>query len=199
MLSRARIIAMLLPLVLFCGVILFVRWLFGQGEALAGLVIALGAVAVLAVCEGLMIRFWLLPVWGRAIGERIFIGNYTPGQDALLALASRIRKERDLSLLPELEKVVLQDASRSRSWIEWAAVLDEVARDPRSARNVLIQGAERVRGKEDKALLLYRAARLCSSRLHDEQQAQELYVQAAARFPRTAYGRQAASRIATRP
>lgn len=193
-----RIAAMLLPLAVFCGVILYVRRLFGQGEALAGIVIALGSVAALALCEGLMLRFWLLPALGRAIGERLFIGGYTPGQDALLALAARIRKERDLSLLPELEKIVLQDATRSRAWIEWAAVLDEVARDPREARRALLQGAERVRGKEDKAMLLYRAARLSAARLGDAQLAHELYGQAANRFPRTAYGRQAAARMAER-
>ena len=187
---------LLLPVGLFVGVLLKVRSLFDAGEAMLGIGVMLGALAVLAVWEGLLIRYLVLPSWGRKLGERMYVGSYTPDDDPLVALATRIRREHATALLPELEALVRQDARRARGWTELAALFSEEVGDQSAALQALVTGADKVADKQDRAMLLYRAAHFCQSRLADRQQARELLQQAATRYPSTVYGQKAARELA---
>ena len=191
-----RIINLLLPLLLFVLVLLRVREMFDDGEALVGILVALGAVAVLTVWESVLLRCWVLPVCGRAISERVYEGSYSPEDDPLVALAEHIRHEHDRELLPRLEVLVGRESSRPRAWSELASVLADEFHDYEAALQTFLTAADKVPRREDRALFLCRAAHLCATHLQDPSRAAELYAEAARRYPSTAYGRQAARRSA---
>ncbi len=193
----ARLIAVLLPLGAFVLAVLHVRGLMDAGERFASIVWLVGALVVLALVEGLLFKCWILPPIARELGERVYAGGtYSPAEDALLVLVERIRQEADRTLLPELERLVLADARRTRGWQEYARLLQDVFGDAPAALGTLRRGAEQVADKDDRAMLLCRAAYLASAALHDAALAEELYREAAGRYPRTAYGRFAAERLA---
>ncbi len=190
-----RLIVVLLPLAGFVWVVLELQRMLDEGQGLATISWLLGALAVLAVVEGLLFRFWLLPAFGAHLGERIYQGGYWPEDDPLLVLVERIRRDKDDKLLPKLEKAVLADARRARAWQEYAHVLQEVFAHHADALQVLCRGAEKVRPAEDRAMLLCRAAHIAAEELRDDRRAQELYREAAERYPRSSYGRLAATRL----
>lgn len=192
------ILNLLLPVVVFVGSLKYVRALFEVGDVRTGLLIVLGALLVLTVWEGLLIRYMVLPAWGRAMGEKLYMGTYTPDDDPLVVLTARIRREKNCTLLPLLESVVRQDSARTRGWTELAAIYAEEFGDLPAALQCLKCGAEKVSGAEDRALLLYRAAQFCESRLAQPEQAAELYKDVAAKFPATVYGRRALAKINTK-
>ncbi len=194
-----KFIVVLLPLAAFVLAVLYVRGLMDEGQGLRSIVVLLGALVVLALVEGSLLKFWILPPIAGELGERVYAGGgYSPAGDALLVQVERLRQEKDRSLLPGLEKLVLADARRTRGWQEYAHVLQDVFADAPAALEVLRRGAQRVRGKEDRAMLLCRAAYLAADALRDSALAQELYGEAARRYPRTAYGRFALSKLTAR-
>lgn len=191
-----RLCVVLLPVACFALLLLPVRELMGQeGRGPQAIGLFLGGLAVLALAEGLLFRYWLLPRLGDAIGERVYGGSYLPEEDALVCLVARVRESRDRTLLPELERMVHGQSGRLRGWLELARVQQDIFEDARAALATMREGATRVSGKEDRALLLVRAAQLCDSALADAAQAKELYTEAAERYPRTVYGRRAAEQI----
>lgn len=192
-----QVLAALLPLALFVGGNLVVKDLFERGEGKDGIILMLLSLVALAVCEGLLFKLWLLPAWSRSLSERVYSGSYTPDQDALVVLIDRIRQEKDRLLLEDLARLVRQDATRARGWMEWAALLEDEFHDREEALKVLLDGAGHMRRKEDKAMFLYRAAHLCETRMGKVERARELYAEAAKTFPRTAFGQQAAARQKT--
>ncbi len=190
-----RIIVALIPLAGFVWVVMELQRLMAEGHpghAFGWLFVALVA---LAVVEGVLVRFWVLPTFAQMLGERIYAGGYWPDADPLLVLVSRIRREKDETLLPQLEKAVLADAQRVRGWQEYAHVLQEVFGRHEEALLQLSRGATKVKPREDRPMLLCRAAHIASADLRDEARAQELYREAAERFPDTTYGELAASRL----
>lgn len=192
-----RIFHLLLPPALFVVVLLKVRSMFDTGDARTGIILMLGALVVLTVWEGVLIRYRVLPAWGRTLGERIYVGSYTPDDDPLVALATRIRREHAPELLPQLEALARQDAARVRSWTELAALQQEEAGNLKAALSALLEGAERVSDRQDRAMLLYRAAHLCSERMADKAQARELLSRAASRYPSTVYGSKAGRELSS--
>lgn len=190
-----RIFNLLLPLALFALVMLWVRDFFSAGDARTGLFIMLGALVVLAVWLGLLLRYCYLPLWGRLLGERVYMNSYSPEDDPLVAMAARIRREHSRDLLPQFEQLVQQEGSRARGWSEFADLLADEFHDPAAALAVWRRGAEKVSRGEDKAMCLYRAARLCEKRLKDAARASELYAEAANKYPSTAYGKLARQRL----
>ena len=162
------------------------------GESCA---IGLGAVVVLGLCEILALRAWVLPTLSKWVQYCIYGGG--GAEDTLCALANRMRKQKDRSLLPELIQAVENDSSRTRAWSELAAVHEEVMNDPAEAVRTLLQGSEKVSDPQDRALLIYRAARLRESALNDTIGAKELMAQAAERYPKTVYGKLAQSSLTT--
>ncbi len=188
-----RIVAVLLPLAGFVLAVLQVRRLMDEGQGLLSLAVLLGALAALALVEGVLFKCWILPPIAGELGERVYAGgNYSPSRDALLVLVERIRETRERSLLPELEQLVLADARRTRGWQEYAHVLQEVFADTPAALEVLRRGAACVCDKEDRAMLLCRAAHAAQ---HDSFLARELYEEAARKYPNTVYGKLASGKL----
>ncbi len=188
------IIVLLLPPVGFVLSLGEVRRMLDAGQSVPGLLLMFGSLVVMTLLEALLFRFLVLPRWGQAVSERLYAGTYTPDDDPVVMLAKQICTQKDRSLLPRLEKMVRQDARRLRGWQELAHVyLDEFA-DAKAAVRCMREGAAYVRPAEDKAFLLYRAAKVCENQLHDAAQAQDLYALAARRYPRTAYGKLAKAR-----
>lgn len=192
-----RAFCLLLPLALFVLVLLRVRTFFDEGSALSGVGLMLGALALLALSEGLMFRYWLLPLWGRAVSNNLYSGTYTPDQDPLVVLVERIRRHHDRELMRELHKLVERDAGRARGWAELSALYELEFHDYHSALQALLSGAEKVSSREDRALFLYRAALMCERRLENPRRVRELCNKAASNYPRTIYGMKAAAKLAS--
>lgn len=188
---------LLLPVLVFAAVLLLpVREYIGSGDrGVLGIIVFLADLAALTVAEGLLFRYWLLPRLGEAVGERVYGGSYVPEEDTLVCLAARIRETRDRGLLPELRALVLAQPGRVRGWTELAHLHQDLFDDPRTALDTLLEAEAHVRNKEERAMLLVRAAQLCEGSLHDPAAAQTYYARAAERYPRTVYGRQAAKRM----
>ncbi len=191
-----KLIVVLLPLSGFVWAVLQVRSLMEEGHGVLSIACLLGALGALVLIETLLFKFWLLPPLAGELGERVYAGGgYSPAEDALLVLVERIRREKDGSLLPELEHQVQADSRRVRGWQEYAHVLQDVFGDAPAALDVLRRGAASVRNREDCAMLLCRAAYLAADALRDNSLARELYGEAAERYPRTAYGKFAARKL----
>ena len=74
----------------------------------------------------------------------------------------------------------------------WPHVCHEEAENQGFTRDPLLQGAEHADSAQDRAMFLYRAAKMRFSRMGDSAGARELYARAASLYPRTVYGRKAA-------
>ncbi len=192
-----KVLAVLLPLAAFAWAALEMRGMMDRGQGLLPILCLLGGLALLALVEGLLFKFWILPPLAHTLGERVYAGgNYSPAQDRLLVLVEEVRQQKDRKLLAALEREVQAERRRARAWQELAHVQLECFGDAAAALEVLRRGAEQVPGREDRAMLLCRAAYLATNSLSDAEQARALYREAARRYPRTAYGRFAAGRIA---
>lgn len=189
---RFKLVALLLlPLVVFAASLRFVDAFFDDGEVLKGILLMLGALAALVAVEYPLLRYRVLPLWAQRLEERFYAGNYDPAEDKIVAVAEQIRHRREASLLPQLEALVQADPSRLRGWRELADIQLNVFQRPEDAVATLLQAEERVPDKEDRALLLYRAAQWANSRLHNPTRARELYALAAEKYPATVYGSRA--------
>lgn len=192
MLFFRRLLVVLLPVACFAGLLVPVRILMGQeGQGSTAIALFLGGLALLALTEGLLFRFWLLPKIGESIGEKVYGGSYVPEEDALVCLIDKVRETRDRDLLPALRAMVEAQPRRVRGWLELARVQQDIFNDPRSALESLLEGERRIRDKEERAMLLVRAAQLCEGPLKNPAAAQEHYAAAAERYPRTVYGKKA--------
>jgi len=181
----------LLPFAAFVLSLSLVDDCFDDGQIAKGIFVMLGALAVLVAVEYLFLRYWLLPRWAQNLGERLYAGDYSPQEDKVVAAAEQIRRERDEKLLPQLVTLVQADSSRLRGWRELADVQLNVFHRPEDAIATLLEAEERVSDKEDRALLLYRAAQWTENRLNNPARARELYTLAAKKYPATVYGRRA--------
>lgn len=190
-----RLFILLLPLLLFAGAVLIVRDELYSGEKLRAILILLAALAILATVEGLLFRYWVLPAWGDRLADKIYAGSYEPGSDELAMLCTRIQQDKDSTLLPQLETLVHQQSGRTRGWLELARLYQLTFEQPQKARDILLEGAQHASGKEDRALLLFRAAALCEKSLSAPEKARELYQQAAQQFPKTTYGKKAVQKL----
>lgn len=188
-----RICVVLLPVALFAVAMLPVRAYLGRAEALNGIALLLAALAVLALLEGLLFRFYLLPQLGESISEHVYGGSYFPADDALACAVARAEKDSTPEALAALAEVVRAQSDRTRGWLELAR-LQQDAGKPEAAAETLAEGAAAVREREDCALLLYRAAHLYADALHRPERAAQLCAEAASRYPETVYGRRAAEK-----
>lgn len=184
----------LLPLAAFVASLAFVNACFDDGKNAKGILIFLGALSALAAVEYPLLRYWVLPRWAQNLGERLYAGNYSPLEDKVVIVAEQIRREGDENLLPQLEALVRADPSRLRGWRELADVQLHVFHRPEDAVATLLKAEERVPDKEDRALLLWRAAQWAENLLNDPARARELYARAAKKYPATVYGRRAGKR-----
>ncbi len=188
-----RFLIMALPVAVFWVVVqTVVMQLIHVGDASNALVYVFGGVLIIAVWEGLAFRAWVLPFIGRVFSTSVYGGGYSAQDDPLLALAARIRSSKDSSLLPEFLTLVEQDKGRARVWSELAALYDDTFHNLPETLAALLQGAEHADSAQDRAMFLYRAAKMRFSRMGDSAGARELYARAASLYPRTVYGRKAA-------
>lgn len=188
-----RFLIMALPVAVFWVVVqTVVMQLIHVGDASNALVYVFGGVLIIAVWEGLAFRAWVLPFIGRVFSTSVYGGGYSAQDDPLLALAARIRSSKDSSLLPEFLAMVEQDKGRARVWSELAALYDDTFHNLPETLAALLQGAEHANSAQDRAMFLYRAAKMRFSRMGDSAGARELYARAASLYPRTVYGRKAA-------
>ena len=188
-----RFLIMALPVAVFWVVVqTVVMQLIHVGDASIALVYVFGGVLIIAVWEGLAFRAWVLPFIGRVFSASVYGGGYSAQDDPLLALAARIRSSRDSSLLPEFLALVEQDKGRARVWSELAALYDDTFHNLPETLAALLQGAEHADSAQDRAMFLYRAAKMRFSRMGDSAGARELFARAASLYPRTVYGRKAA-------
>lgn len=185
-----------LPLSVFAAVVLLpVRdWLYHDRVSDA-LVLLVGSLLVLVGIEAPIFRYLILPRMGEVLGEKLYGGTYVPTDDALVQLAEEIRHTKNREQMPALRDMVRGQRRRLRGWLELSRLYQDVFSQPENALEALLDGADNVSGKEDRALLLYRAAHLCADVLHKPDCAQELYARAAKKYPKTVYGRQAAAKI----
>ena len=190
-----RLSAVLLPFLLFVATVPLMRSWMMHGRVWQGIALMLAGVALLALVEGLLFRYWLLPKFSEAIGERIYAGDYVASEDALACAVQRVTETKDKALLSELESVVRAQSDRCRGWLELARLREDLAADPAAAVRTLEEGAMRTSGREDRALLLYRAAQQADKGLHDSARARALYTEAAEHYPKTVYGKLAAERL----
>ncbi len=188
-----RLLIVALPMVAFWWLLQAVAMpLFQVGDALTALGYVFGGVVFLAVWEGAAFRAWVLPFFGRALHASVYGGSYSAADDPLVAAAARIRETADAALLPDMLALVEQEASRARAWTELAALYTDTFHNVPEALQALLQGSERVDSAEDRAMLLYRAAKLRRTRMNDGAGSAELARKAVALYPRTVYGKKAA-------
>lgn len=190
-----QLLAVLVPLGLFALVLQPVQQRLYGGHATQGIVLLLAALAVLALLEGLLFRYWILPGWSEKMAERLYAGSYLPEEDALARLTERIERENNAGLMPELEKLVRSQGWRLRGWLELARLQQDLLNDAPAALITLEAATHAVRDPEDVALLMFRAARLCQKSLQDSAAARHWWERAAAEYPTTVYGRRAASHL----
>ena len=190
-----QLIVGLTPLYVFSGwALFFVEPQLGH-HTLHAIAMLLGGLAVMAIIQGIIFKRWLLPIWAQAISERLYAGNYFPEDDPIASLAAKIFSQHRADLIPELEKLVMSDPSRTRAWLELSRALEQEAHDNSRAADALQRGASRVRLRDDRAMLLWRASvLLCREGAH-EKEGRELRERVAKEFPHTAYGRLAAAHL----
>lgn len=195
LLRFAKLLVVLLPVGAFALALQPVQKLMFGGEATQGIILLLVALVLLAVVEGLLFRYWVLPGWGEKMSERLYAGSYTPENDALARLVERLVNEKDAALLPELRALVLRQPRRLRGWLELARLQQELQHDAAASVATLEEAATAVREPEDAAMLLYRAGSLCESALQNPARAREIWQRAADVYPTTVYGAKAAARL----
>ena len=195
LLRFAKVLVVLLPVGAFALALQPVQKLMFGGETTQGIILLLVALVLLAVVEGLLFRYWVLPGWGEKMAERLYAGSYTPENDALARLVERLVNEKDAALLPELRALVLRQPRRLRGWLELARLQQELQHDAAASVATLEEAATAVREPEDAAMLLYRAGSLCESALQNPARAREIWQRAADVYPTTVYGAKAAARL----
>lgn len=190
-----QLLAVLAPLGLFALALQPVQQRLYGGHATQGILLLLASLALLAVLEGLLFRYWILPGWSEKVAERLYAGSYLPEDDALAQLADRIEREKNAELIPRLVQLVHAQAWRLRGWLELARLQQEVLQDAPAALKTLEEAMQAVREPEDVALLMCRAARLCEKALLNEAAARSWWQRTAEQYPDTVYGRKAATRL----
>ena len=190
-----KLLAVLVPLALFALALQPVQQLMYGGRATQGILLLLVSLVVLAVLEGLLFRYWILPGWSEKMAERLYAGSYLPQEDALAQLIDRIDSGKDASLLPQLEQLVRSQKWRVRGWLELARLQWELAHDVSAALRIFEEAVSAVSEQEDLALLMYRAARLCEKSQPDSAASRRWLQRAADMYPGTVYGRRAAARL----
>lgn len=188
-----QLLIIVAPLALFaCWICGPVQGTLAEGDALHAILLMLGGLAVFVFVETLLFKYHFLPLWARMVSERLYGGSYFPQEDPLMCLVHQITTEHRLDLIPELTRAVEGDPRRVSAWLELARVLHDHALDAPQAVQCLLRGAKAVRSKEDKALLLWRAAVMCEKHSELAEQSRSIYQKIVDSYPNTSYGKLAA-------
>ena len=114
----SQLLVLLLPLGVFALALPLVQQRLFGGQATSGILLLLVGLALLALAEGLLFRYWILPGWGDKMAERLYAGSYLPEQDELALLLERVAREKSVDDLPLVEKMVRRQPRRLRGWLE---------------------------------------------------------------------------------
>lgn len=158
---------------------------------LAYLMIAIGLGGVLAMA---CIK-WVWPLFGEWVADIIYGDRRLAGDDPLEQLAHEVRRTHSDEAMKKMLEYAQANADRTRVWTECATLLREVMQRPAEAAEILERGAASVDSREDRALLLYRAACQYDAIPGKAEKAVELWQLASERYPETTYGAQAAERL----
>ena len=185
-------VAVLLPLAAFAAVQPYVDAALNQNDKQSAFTLLGAALLLFVLAEALLFRLVLLPRMGQAVGEKLYGGSYIPEEDRLVQAVEEVRRSKDREKLGAVRTLVQADRRRLRGWQELARLYQEEFGDMQAAAEVLTEGAAAVGDKEDRALLLYRAARLYEQMNRPERRL-ELLREAADRYGETVYGKKAAA------
>ena len=181
----------------------FAWWVMGpvqarlyHGSPTMGILLMLAGLAALALVEGALFKFWLIPLCARVMSERFSSGSYLPEDDPLVRLVAEV--SQDPQRLPELVRLVESDPQRTRGWLELARMMERDA--PAQAVEKLCQGAQKLRhNKEEAALLMWRAITLAEKHPELAEKASTLLSELASAYPETSYGQLALKRVPSHP
>lgn len=191
-----QLVVVALPLGLFALALQPVQELMYGGSATMGILLFLAALALLAVVEVLLFRYWILPGWGDKVAEHLYAGSYLPQNDELALLVDRIAQTNKVEDIPLLQQLVRRYPRRLRGWLELVHLQQVLLKDDAAALETLKEAARAMRRQpEDAAMLLYRAALLCDKALHDQSSYLSLLQQAVTQYPKTVYGKKAAAKL----
>ncbi len=191
-----QIVVGFIPFYLFLGWAFFIVQPQLENHLLRAIAMLLLGLAVMGCAQGLIFKLWLLPAWAGAISERLYAGSYFPEDDPIASLAAQIFSQHRPDLIPELERLVLADASRTRAWLELARALELEAHDHPRAAEALQRGAKAVKDRDDAAMLLWRAFVLLNKNPTTKKEANALLEHLRSEYSSTTYGRLAASTYA---
>lgn len=189
-----KTLCLFIPIAAFIGSLLKAMEWWERGSFFPGLAWTLTGLVLLVLSESFMVQKWILPTISNAVSQRLYGGRYCPDDDALATLVSRIQAEGDAQALPELRTMVERDPHRLRGWMELAHLQRTLQHNTEGAVATMLEAEKRIRSRQDKAMLLYRAAHLCESDLRNTERARNLYA-AAAQYKKTVYGKKASSRL----
>lgn len=151
--------------------------------------IGLGGVAAMACVK------WVWPLFGEWVADVVYGDRRLAGDDPLEQLALEVRRTRSEEAMERMRQFAEENGDRTRVWTECANLLRDVLQRPAEAAETLERGASQVGEKEDRALLLYRAACLYDAMPGKREKAVELWALASELYPETTYGAQAAERL----
>ncbi len=159
---------------------------------------------ILIIIAAIAFYMYVIRPLNEAFGERLrawIVGEtnlYNSGEDELEQIVARIRESKDAAQMEEMEAYCLSNPRRLRGWQEYARLLHEVFNDPAAACELYERAVDKISSKQDKALLLYRAGKLCRDHRTDAKEAERYFRLAAEKYPRTTYGAKSLEQVGHR-
>lgn len=149
---------------------------------------------VFGIYEAILFKIWVMPYLADRIVKFLY-GDHNSLDESMERIFQDIREGRQNEALKALETYTETNPRHLTGWTERANLLRDGFKRPQEAVKVLEEAVAHISGKEDKALLLYRIARIYELSLDNMPDAQKTYRLIAEQYPRTAYGREAAAHI----
>lgn len=152
---------------------------------------------VLSAIEIYVLLKYALPWVSQVISELLLSQLDTADEEALVQGARNlVRDNRPNDALKLLEKFSHDNRRQLKAWILRADVLTHDLGRHAEAVDALKEGLHSTRwNKQDKAFFLYRIGSLYADRLKQPDKAADYWHEAATKYPRTAYGREAIKRL----
>lgn len=149
---------------------------------------------VFGIYEAILFKIWVMPYLADRIVKFLY-GDQGSLDESMERILQDIREGRKDEALKALEAYTADYPLHLTGWTERANLLRDGFKRPQDAVKVLEEAVAHISGKEDKALLLYRMARIYELSLDNTADAQKTYRLIAEQYPRTAYGREALAHI----
>lgn len=145
--------------------------------------------AVFGIYEAILFKIWVMPYLADRI-VKILYGDQNSLDETMEGILQNIREGNHDEALKALESYTASNPLRLAAWTERANLLRDSFKRPQDAVKVLEEAMEHIPGKEDKALLLYRIARIYELSLNNMEKAQNTYRLLCETYPRTTYGKE---------